>query len=128
MSNHNLVVAKIEKLNELQNNQTQANLVDFENDEGAGLNCKNHKVFQKYLLNAILYSKVLLIRCLYENRGFYLFIAEIFEIYSIFVLKYIRDSCHLPYLYSNLSISSIMHINFYREREFFFRNKKVLHK
>lgn len=33
MSNHNLVVAKIEKLNELQNNQTQANLVDFENDE-----------------------------------------------------------------------------------------------
>ena len=57
MSNHNLVVTKIEKLNELQNNQTQANLVDFENDEGAGLNCKNLNVFREYLMNTILYSK-----------------------------------------------------------------------
>ena len=44
MSNHNLVVAKIEKFNELQNNQTQATLVDFENDEATGLNEKNHNV------------------------------------------------------------------------------------
>ena len=29
-------VAKLEKLNELQNNQTQANAVDFDNDEGGG--------------------------------------------------------------------------------------------
>lgn len=73
MSNHNLVVAKIEKLNELKNNQTQANLVDFENDEGAGLNNKNHKVFQEYFMNTILYSKVLMIPCFHVNPVCYQF-------------------------------------------------------